>query len=206
MTQMRFGLAEPSLTRVGGDSLVAYPRSSAIFLQVLDRSIVAAVLLVQSIGCAGYQIGTRTLYRPDVQTVSVPIFDSNSLRRDLGERLTEAVVKEIELKTPYKIVDGVQADSVLFGRILRDAKSVVNENVNDEPRDIEIDLRVEVSWRDRRGDLISEVYTLGVPTSLVNFGQAVHLVPEGGQSVATAQIQAIERLAEQIVAQMEVPW
>jgi hypothetical protein len=166
----------------------------------------AALLLVHLIGCAGYQVGTRTLYRPDVSTVSVPIFESDSLRRDLGERLTEAVVKEIELKTPYKVVDGLQADSILFGRILRDSKYVVAENINDEPRDIELELRVEAAWRDRRGDLIAEVYTVGVPSLLVGFGQAVHLVPEGGQSLATAQLQAIERLAEQIVAQMEVPW
>ena len=185
--------------------MVAHRKTLAIIV-VDSYCLLAAVLLIHSIGCAGYQIGSRSLYRPDVQTVSVPIFDSDSLRRDLGERLTEAVVKEIEVKTPYKIVDGLQADSVLQGKILRVAKYVVAENVNDEPRDIEIDLRVEVAWRDRRGDLISEVYTLGVPTSLVNFGQTVHLVPEGGQSVATAQMQAIERLAEQIVAQMEVPW
>lgn len=157
-------------------------------------------------GCAGYQVGTRSLYRPDVYSVSVPIFDSDSLRRDLGERLTEAVVREIELKTPYKVVDGTQSDSVLFGRILTDSKYVVAENVNDEPRDIEMELHVEVAWRDRRGDLIAESYAMAVPSSLITFGQAVHLVPEGGQSVATAQMQAIERLAEQIVAQMEVPW
>ena len=157
-------------------------------------------------GCASYQIGTRSLYRPDVSTVSVPIFDSDSLRRDLGERLSEAVVREIELKTPFKVVDGTQSDSVLFGRILSDSKYVVAENVNDEPRDIEFELQVEVAWRDRRGDLIADSYAVAVPSSLIHFGQAVHLVPEGGQSVASAQLQAIERLAEQIVAQMEVPW
>ena len=152
----------------------------------LPHVVTATIVAAQIFGCAGYQVGTRSLYRPDVYSVSVPIFDSDSLRRDLGERLTEAVVKEIELKTPYKVVDGVAADSILSGRILRDSKYVVAENVNDEPRDIETELQIEVSWRDRRGDLIAEAYTFGVPSSLVNFGQAVHLVPEGGQSVATA--------------------
>lgn len=170
------------------------------------RRLILVVCILPFVGCAGYQIGTRSLYRPDIATVSVPIFDSDSLRRDLGERLTEAVIKEIELKTPYKVVDGLQADSVVTGRILQDSKYVVAENVNDEPRDIEMELHAEVSWRDRRGELIAETYTIGIPSTLTGFGQAVHLVPEGGQSVATAQLQAMERLAEQIVSQMEVPW
>ena len=33
-----------------------------------------------------------------------------------------------------------------------------------------------------------------------------NLIPEAGQSVATAQQQAIERLAQQIVGTMEAPW
>ena len=55
-------------------------------------------------GCAAYRFGNGTLYAPDVPTVYVPMIESDSFRRDLGERLTEAVVKEIELKTPFKVV------------------------------------------------------------------------------------------------------
>src|SRR6476660_2725748 len=55
-------------------------------------------------GCAGYQLGQRSLYRPDICTVHIPVIQSDSFRRYLGERLTEAVVKEVELRTPYKVV------------------------------------------------------------------------------------------------------
>jgi hypothetical protein len=163
-------------------------------------------MLIDVIGCVGYQVGPRSLYRPDVYSVYVPVFESDSLRRNLGEQLSEAVIKQIELKTPYKVVSGAQADSVLSGRILQDYKYVVAENVNDDPRDIEVEFKIEISWRDRRGDLISETYTYGIPSSIVAFGQAVPLIPESGQSVATAHLAAIEALAEQIVSRMEVPW
>ena len=89
---------------------------------------------------------------------------------------------------------------------MQDYKYVVAENVNDDPRDIEVEFKIEVSWRDRRGDLISETYTCGIPSSIVTFGQAVPLIPESGQSVATAHLAAIEALAEQIVSRMEIPW
>ncbi len=168
--------------------------------------VLSALVLVSLAGCAGYQIGHRSLYRSDVYSVYVPVFESDSLRRNLGEQLTEAVIKRIELRTPYKVVSGVHADSVLSGRILQDYKYVVAENVNDDPRDIEVEFKIEVSWRDRRGDLISETYTCGIPSSIVTFGQAVPLIPESGQSVATAHLAAIEALAEQIVSRMEIPW
>ena len=41
---------------------------------------------------------------------------------------------------------------------------------------------------------------------LVNVSQTASFVPEAGQSMATAQQEAIQRLAEQIVGQMEAPW
>src|SRR5881397_1775573 len=68
-------------------------------------------------GCIGYHAGTGSLYAPDVATVYVPMIESDSYRRDLGERLTEAVVKEIELKTPYKAVSTPNADSILSVRL-----------------------------------------------------------------------------------------
>jgi hypothetical protein len=157
-------------------------------------------------GCAGYQVGTRSLYRPDIRTVHVPMIESNSYRRYLGERLTEAVVKEIELKTPYKVVDSDAADSVLTVRLASDSKRVLAENRFDEPRDIETDFFVQVSWVDRRGDLIMSHNDIPAQPLLLNIGQSANFVPEGGQSLTTAQQEAIQRMAEQIVGQMELAW
>src|SRR5690242_14757887 len=72
------------------------------------------------VGCAGYQLGNRALYRPDIRTVHVPVVQSDSYRRYLGERLTEAIVKEVELRTPYKVVDEASADSVLTVKLVSD--------------------------------------------------------------------------------------
>ena len=158
------------------------------------------------LGCAGYQLGNRSLYRPDIRTVHVPMVHSDSYRRYLGERLTEAVVKEIELKTPYKVVGADSADSVLSVRLASDSKRVLAENRFDEPRDIETDFFIQVSWVDRRGDLIMSHDDVPAAPLLLNIGQSASFVPEGGQSLATAQQEAIQRLAEQIVGQMELAW
>jgi len=131
---------------------------------------------------------------------------SDSYRRNLGEKLTEAVVKEIELKTPYKIVDSDSADSVLSLRLVSDGKRVLSENRFDEPRDIESDFFIQVSWLDRRGDLIMSHEDIPAAPLLLNIGQQSNFVPEGGQSLATAHQEALQRLAEQIVGQMELAW
>ena len=157
-------------------------------------------------GCAGYQIGQRSLYRPDIRTVYVPPVQSNSFRRYLGERLTEAVVKEIELKTPYKVVDSDAADSVLTVKLVSESKRVLTENFYDEPRDIETDFFVQLSWVDRRGDLIMNHNDLPAEPLLLNISQTANFVPEAGQSLNTAQQEAIQRLAEQVVGQMELAW
>ncbi|MDA1054275.1 MAG: LPS assembly lipoprotein LptE [Planctomycetota bacterium] len=166
----------------------------------------ALALVALLTGCAGYQIGTRSLYRPDIRTVYVPMFESDSLRRNLGERLTEAVAKEIELKTPYKVVHRPDADSVLSARITSETKRVVAEQVDDIPRNIETDLAVQVNWYDRRGEYLMQDTRFNFTPVAFSAAQSADFTPEGGQSVATAHQEAIQRLAEQIVSQMESRW
>ncbi len=157
-------------------------------------------------GCASYRVGAGSLYAPDVATVYVPMIESASFRRDLGERLTEAVIKEIELKTPYKVVGTPDADSILSARLLGDTKHTVVENRNDDPRAIEHNLAAEVTWLNRRREPIRMPSTIPLPPELLPVGQTTTLVPEVGESTVTAQQQAIGRLAEQIVSTMEEPW
>jgi len=177
---------------------------------IIQHSAVAARCLIAVFaafpGCAGYQIGQRSLYRPDIRTVHVPMVQSESYRRYLGERLTEAICKQIELNTPYKLVDADSADSVLAVRLLSDSKRILNNNRFSEPRDIEADFYVQVSWTSRRGDLMLSQDGIPAPPLLLNISQSANFVPEGGQSLTTAQQEAIQRLAQQIVGQMEVAW
>jgi hypothetical protein len=140
-----------------------------------------------------------------VQTVYVPMIESDSFRRDLGERLTEAVVKEIELKTPFKVVGTPEADSVLAARLVSDTKRVIVENQNDDPRAVEVAMIAQVDWLNRRREPLGPPTAIPLPPELA-FTQTAPLLPEAGLSVESQQQQAIQRLAEQIVATMEEPW
>lgn len=167
---------------------------------------IALLCLFAFTGCIGYQVGTGSLYAPDVATVYVPMIDSESYRRDLGERLTEAVDKEIELKTPYKVVSTPDADSVLSVQLIRDTRKTLVKNAYDDSRVAETELHAKVTWLNRRRQPLGPAQTIALPAELVPMNATSNLIPEAGQSVATAQQQAIQRLAQQIVASMEAPW
>jgi hypothetical protein len=161
-------------------------------------------------GCAGYRFGNNTLYAPNVRTIYVPMFQSDSFRTtpsiDIGERLHEAVCKEIEKRTPFKVVGSeAAADSVLTGRIVADTKRMVVESPTDQSRMVELNYQVLVTWADRGGSVIA-TGDVPLPAATVDVGQAATLVPEFGRSVVTTQQEAIVRLARHIVDLMEEPW
>lgn len=173
----------------------------------LAAASLAALAIVTGPGCAAYHFGNQSLYAPDVSTVYVPMIESDSFRRELGEQLTEAVCKQIDLKTPYKVVgspDG--ADSVLAARLLSDTKHVTIENENDDPRVTDVRIAAEVTWVNRRRQPIIAPQMIPLPAEMLPMGQGVTMIPEGGQSIVVQEQLAIQRLAEQIVSTMEEPW
>lgn len=203
MTNSLRSAAEPQAGRTEWHCVVRFRGTEyhSVLLGFVLCGFLAAVA-----GCASYQVGNWTLYPSHIRTVYVPIFESDSYRRHLGERLTEAVMKEIEAQTPYKVVGTPNADSVLTGRITSETKRVLVEDPFDDPREVEVGLRVEVRWIDRRGETVQAIEPVPVPGEVAVVGGTASLIPEVGQSVAVAHQQAIQRMAERIVGMMQSPW
>ena len=176
---------------------------------VLPTWILWLLLPLLLAGCAGYRFGNNTLYATNVRTVYVPMVQSESYRTtpgvDLGERLTEAICKEIEKRTPFKVVGDPNADSVLTARIVADTKRMVVESPTDQSRQVEMNMQVLVTWADRGGAVLSSGQ-VPMPAASVDVGQAAMLVPEFGRSVVSTQQEAIVKMAQQIVGLMEEPW
>jgi hypothetical protein len=178
-----------------------------------SRSTVAASLALAGLvlaaglaGCAGYRVGAASLFPSGIQTVYVPVFESDSFRRGLGERLTEAVCKELERRSPYKIVNDEAADSVLSGRIVGDQKQTLVSTLNGDIRESQVTLNVKVTWVDRRGAPLRNEVNVPLPPEVADVQGSSTVTPEVGQSLVAAQQQAIQRVAQQIVNLMEVMW
>ncbi len=172
-------------------------------LRVLRGSL---LVLLCFAGCAGYQIGNQSLFPQEVHSIYVPVFKSNSFRRNLGERLTEAVIKEIQKRTTYTLTDEAHADTILSGAIIQETKTVLIPDLSGDAREVQTAINVQVSWTDRHGIKMREDKNIPLPPEIADVSGTGNLVPEVGQSVATAQQQAICRVAQQIVGLMEKPW
>jgi hypothetical protein len=132
-------------------------------------SLVALALAVVALsGCEssghftvlGYT--TRPNYDTCIRTVYVPTFSSqvmiDSTRRTLHEDLTKAVIREIEAKTPYKVISNrAIADTELSGNIIALTKNLLNRNQLNEIREAETVLTVGIIWKDlRSGEILSQ--------------------------------------------------
>ncbi len=166
------------------------------------RSILAAAVLAILPGC-GYMVGGP--YDPQLRTIEVPIFESTSYRRGIELQLTEAVHKQIQSRTPFRLVkEG--GDTRLTGRIVDVRKNVLGETRNDDPRELQVNIALEVIWEDVRAGRVLAQEQIPLAPDLVALRSQAELAPEVGQSLATATQQSVNQLARQIVGLMESPW
>lgn len=158
------------------------------------------------IGCANYRIGTAGLYPQHIRTVCVPVFQSDNLRPGMGPWLTEAVVKKIEQNTNYKVVGREQADTILEGVVLPITKDVSVTTINDDLREVDMTVQLQVRWIDNQGDVVHPGAAIPLPVAMADVGATAAQVAEVGHSTLSAEQEAIEQIASQIVAMMELPW
>jgi hypothetical protein len=138
---------------------------------MIRRRFTALAVVLAGVVLAGCQGGgnfcflgytTQPNYDTCIKTVYVPMFQSQIMldetRRELPEDLTRAVVREIESKTPYKIVsDCAKADTELSGRIVSLTKNLLNRNQQNEIREAETVLTVGIVWKNlRTGEYLSK--------------------------------------------------
>lgn len=177
---------------------------------------------------------TRPNYDCSIATVYVPTFQNKIFQttphRELEQHLTRAVIREIEAKSPYKVIDDPEkADTELLGTVFNLTKTVVNRTQQNDAREIEYALTVELVWRDLRDGKIltnprratSEINPSELPAFDPNnvplprgpeAPQPVRVIttgrgiPELGESSSTAEKMVVDRMAVRIVSMMEKPW
>ena len=182
-------------------SHVAFVRCGMFF------AVLVMIVLTCGFGCTGYQIGTDSLYNTEIKTVHVPIFQSDSYRQNMGDRLTEAVIRRIEQRTPYKVVHRRNgADSILSGRLTNELQSVSIVDDYAGTRQKKVELTVYVQWKDSRGNMVRTLSPIAWSDVPIDITTSSDMVAEMGHSYATASQDAIDKMADQIVDMMQMPW
>jgi hypothetical protein len=166
-----------------------------------DRGLALLLLLISALLPAGCGYSTHEVFPEDVRTVAVPIFGNRTFYQGLEFTLTEAIIKDIELRTPYKVVAEAGADTLLQGTITAVEQSRLSRRRDVAlPQEMELRIVVNFEWknvrsgrvlRDRKG---FEAVGRYVPTSPV------------GERIETGEEDAAQRLAHEIVAVMRGDW
>ncbi|MBI1374376.1 MAG: hypothetical protein GC159_16790 [Phycisphaera sp.] len=156
-------------------------------------------------GCAsesnpgGFQ--TEGLYDTNIHTVAVPIFANRTFYREAEFKLTEALTKEIELRTPYKVTKSGSADTVLTGTILNVDKRLLSRQYNTGlAQEVQVVVTVSFEWKDLR--------TGKVIRKRSRFQGTGEYMPSRvtGEPFEVAQHEAIGELARDIVSAMRSDW
>ena len=156
----------------------------------------SAISLSGMVGC-GYSMARP--FPTDIQSVHVEMLHSREFRRELEFRLTEAIVKRVEVDTPYRIDPRQTADAVLTGEILAvDNRTFGDDFETDLPREIGATVVMRFRFQDMRtGDILVE---------RPRFVFQASYIPPVGETFTQGMTRAVDGLAEQIVESMETDW
>jgi hypothetical protein len=166
-------------------------------------------LLTSIAGCGYQQSGVyehetpgyqwHSLYREDIQSVAVPVFTNRSYRRGDEIVLTKAIIQQIEAHTPYKVVSSQRADTILEGEIVDAHTGTISNDINTGlPQEQVYTLIVNFTWKNlRTGEVLTERR---------GFAQKASYFPTLGEGTPTGSQAAIERLALDIVQELQADW
>ncbi len=163
------------------------------------RRIATVLLTVCAAVSSGCGYSTKRPFSTDIQSIHVEMVQSKEFRRELEFRLTEAIVKRIEMDTPYRIAPRRIADALMTGEIL----SVDNRTFGDDfdtnlPREIGSTIVVRFRFQDMRtGEILAQRRRFVYQTSYI---------PPVGETFDQGMTRGLEGLAEKMVESIESDW
>ena len=123
------------------------------------RQVAPIFALVLSLSGCGYHVaGSTNLLPTEIHTIAVTPFRNASIQYKLSDYLTEAVVREMNARTHYKIVaDPAQADAVLSGAVANMFSSaVVADPVTGRSSGAQVVVLIQAELTDKSGKVLFE--------------------------------------------------
>ena len=175
-----------------------------------NRAAAAALLLLLA-GAGGCGYTTQSLFPTEYRTIAIPTWQRGRevYRREWEFLLTEAIVKEVANRTPYKVVDRKHADTLLTGKIIRISRQMLSRNPDTGlAREEEITIEVAFEWTNlRTGEVIKKVDRLPVSgTHVAEQGGNLPTDPDVGTDFFRGAEGVVDRAARIIVEHLESPW
>lgn len=162
------------------------------------------VTLLLSAGCAsdptqGY--AAVSVFPNNISTVAVNIFKNNSFVREIEFELADALVKEIEARSPYKVTPSTRADTILTGTVRNVQRDQLSKSrLTGLSEEVLLSVTIDFTWTDQRTgrQLVQrESFT----------GHALFLPSRpNGELIELGEFAVVQLLARDIVSQMQENW
>jgi hypothetical protein len=165
---------------------------------------VAFMMLVAGLlaGCAaegGYATGE--VYDASIHTVALPIFANRTFYRETEFNLTEAIAKEIESRTPYKVTRSGSADTIIMGTVLSVEKRLLSRDFHaGVTQEAQLAITASFEWKDLRSGKI-----LRKRGRISGVAEFIATAPVGEPEQVARQA-AVAELAREIVSVMRTDW
>lgn len=124
---------------------------------MVTRALTGWILLliaVSIVGCSADSTSSYSngaLYSKKYRTIALPIFKNSSQDRAVSFQLADALVKEVESTTPYKVTSEGRADTVLRGTITRvDLQNLSQSLATGLTEEMAFKVTVDFEWMDMR--------------------------------------------------------
>ncbi|MCA9279628.1 MAG: hypothetical protein H6815_10255 [Phycisphaeraceae bacterium] len=175
------------------------------FFGLCGHVCIGVLVVCASLGCTninrpfGYEPGSA--HATDVQTVAVELFENQTFSRGTEVMLADALNKEIQLRTPWRIASPETADTVLQGVITReDLVPLTTGRETGMVQEMAVRLVTEFTWRDQRSGQVR--------VSRRSFIAAETFIPSRrvGERIDIGRLGAVQELASAIVGELRADW
>ena len=168
------------------------------------RFLIASACFAACTSCAtdptiGYS--SSSLYPRQFQSIAVPIFQNTTMTRDVEFMLTDAIIKEVQVRSPYRVVSKQVADTLLTGTVTSvGLRTLSQSRTTGLDNEMLIKVVVDFEWFDQlSGNRI---------VGRNNFSSSAVFIPSrpSSEPVEMGQFAVVQQLASDIVDQMQASW
>jgi len=144
---------------------------------------------------------SSSLYPKQYQSIAIPIFQNSTMTRDVEFMLTDAIIKEIQVRSPYRVVDKHVAETILTGTITSMKLSTLSRSqTTGLDNEVLFKVVIDFEWYDQvNGNRI---------VGRKDFASSAVFIPSrpSSEPLEIGQFAVVQQLASDIIDQMQASW